>query len=123
MTESRTQPPASSADLIARARAGERRALALVISELERLSAASPELLSSLQPDLWQTRSLVLTGPPGAAPVTRTADGNNVAFAATVAGPMGQMELKFTGTLDGDSISGNVAFGSFGSGTFTGSKA
>ena len=63
------------------------------------------------------------TGAQGAAPVSGTADGNAVAFAATVSGPMGQMELKFKGTLDGDNISGEVAFGAFGSGTFTGSKA
>jgi hypothetical protein len=63
------------------------------------------------------------TGAQGAAPVSGTIDGNNVNFAATVQGPMGQMELKFSGTLDGDSMSGTVAFGAFGSGTFTGTKA
>ncbi len=63
------------------------------------------------------------TGAQGSAPVAGTASGNDVNFAATVAGPMGQMELKFTGTLDGDAISGNVQFGAFGSGTFTGNKA
>ncbi len=63
------------------------------------------------------------TGAQGAAPVSGTIDGNAVNFAATVQGPMGQMELKFSGTLDGDSMSGTVAFGAFGSGTFTGSKA
>ena len=62
-------------------------------------------------------------GPQGAAPVAGTLNGNDAAFAATVAGPMGQMELKFTGTVDGNSTSGNVQFGAFGSGTFTGSKA
>jgi hypothetical protein len=63
------------------------------------------------------------TGAQGAAPVTGTLNGNEAAFAATVAGPMGQLELKFTGTVDGDSISGNVQFGAFGSGTFSGNKA
>jgi hypothetical protein len=62
-------------------------------------------------------------GPQGSAPVTGTLNGNDAAFAATVAGPMGQLELKFTGTVDGDSISGNVQFGAFGSGTFSGNKA
>jgi len=70
-----------------------------------------------------ETISGEFKGDQGAAPVTGTANGNDVAFAATVAGPMGQLELKFTGTLDGDSISGNVQFGAFGSGTFSGSKA
>jgi autotransporter translocation and assembly factor TamB len=63
------------------------------------------------------------TGPQGNAPVTGTADGNNVAFSATIAGPMGQMELKFSGAVDGDTVSGNVQFGAFGSGTFSGAKA
>ncbi len=63
------------------------------------------------------------TGDQGSAPIAGTIDGNAVAFAATIAGPMGQIELKFAGTLDGDSMSGSVQFGAFGSGTFTGSKA
>jgi hypothetical protein len=63
------------------------------------------------------------TGDQGAAPLTGTLDGNAVTFAATVSGPMGQLELKFGGTLDGDAIAGTVQFGAFGSGTFTGSKA
>ena len=62
-------------------------------------------------------------GDAGAAPVTGTLDGDQAAFAATVQGPMGQLELKFSGTVAGDSISGNVQFGAFGSGTFTGEKA
>lgn len=62
-------------------------------------------------------------GDQGAAPIAGTIDGNNVNFAATVPGPMGQLELKFSGTVDGDSISGTVAFGAFGSGPFTGNRA
>jgi hypothetical protein len=62
-------------------------------------------------------------GDAGAAPVTGTIDGDAASFAATVAGPMGQLELKFAGTVAGNSISGTVQFGAFGSGTFTGEKA
>ncbi len=62
------------------------------------------------------------SGAQGTAPVAGTIDGNNVAWKATVNGPMGQMELAFSGALDGDKVAGNVAFGSFGSGTFTGAK-
>jgi hypothetical protein len=62
------------------------------------------------------------SGAQGAAPVSGTIDGNAAKFAATVTTPMGQMELKFDGTVDGDAISGNVAFGAFGSGTFTGAR-
>jgi len=61
-------------------------------------------------------------GEQGAAPVSGTVDGNAVAFAATVPSPMGQMELKFSGTVDGDSMTGTVQFGAFGSGAFTGAK-
>jgi len=63
------------------------------------------------------------TGDQGSAPITGTLDGSAAAFSATLSGPMGQIELKFAGTLDGDSMSGSVQFGAFGSGTFTGSKA
>lgn len=66
MTVPPTTPYASPADLVARARAGERRALARVISELERLSKAAPELLAAMVPYLGQTRVLGITGPPGA---------------------------------------------------------
>ena len=67
-----TPPPLSlsPADLVARARAGERRALARVISELERLSKAAPELLAAMAPYLGQTRVIGITGPPGAAKST-----------------------------------------------------
>lgn len=60
---SRDDAPAA---LVARMRAGERRALARVISELEQLSSAAPELLSAMQPYLGQTRVIGITGPPGA---------------------------------------------------------
>ncbi len=63
------------------------------------------------------------TGAQGAAPVTGTIDGNAVKFSATVPGPMGQLELTFSGSLDGDAMSGTVQFGAFGSGSFSGKKA
>ncbi len=69
------------------------------------------------------TLSGQFTGAQGAAPLSGTVDGSAVAWKCTVAGPMGQMELSFKGTVDGDAISGEVGFGGFGSGTFTGSKA
>ena len=56
----------SPAALVTRMRAGERRALARVISELEQLSSAAPELLAAMQPYLGQTRVIGITGPPGA---------------------------------------------------------
>lgn len=62
-------------------------------------------------------------GDAGSVPVTGTVSGNSVKWAATVQGPMGQMELKFDGNVDGDALSGTVAFGAFGSGSFTGTRA
>jgi LAO/AO transport system kinase len=54
------------ADLIARMRKGERRAISSVITELERLSAAAPEILQALQPHLGHALVVGFTGPPGA---------------------------------------------------------
>lgn len=52
---------------------GERRALARVISELERLSRAAPELIAAMEPYLGQTRVIGITGPPGAGKSTLVA--------------------------------------------------
>lgn len=54
------------AGTIARMRGGERRAIAQVITELERLSAAAPGLLQALQPHLGHALVIGFTGPPGA---------------------------------------------------------
>ena len=62
-------PPRDGEDaaaLVVRMRAGERRALARAISELERLSSAVPELLAAMEPHLGQVRVIGITGPPGA---------------------------------------------------------
>ncbi|CAN1721109.1 putative GTPase PH0274 [Hyphomicrobium sp. 1Nfss2.1] len=59
-----TEPQAAA--LIARMRAGERRATALVITELERLSPAAPLLLRAMQPHLGHALVVGFTGPPGA---------------------------------------------------------
>jgi LAO/AO transport system kinase len=53
-------------DLVARMRSGERRAVASVITELERLSSAAPALLKALQPYLGRALVVGFTGPPGA---------------------------------------------------------
>jgi LAO/AO transport system kinase len=52
--------------LVERMRGGERRAIASVITELERLSAAAPALLKALQPYLGHALVVGFTGPPGA---------------------------------------------------------
>lgn len=52
-----------------------------------------------------------------------TVDGNSISFKTSFTGAMGPMELTFTGTVDGDNISGTVQFGAFGSGTWKGTRA
>jgi LAO/AO transport system kinase len=52
--------------VIERMRSGERRAIASVITELERLSAAAPAVLKALQPHLGHSLVIGFTGPPGA---------------------------------------------------------
>jgi len=54
------------ARLVARMRAGERRAIAAVITELERMSAVAPRLLQAMQAYLGHALVIGFTGPPGA---------------------------------------------------------
>jgi hypothetical protein len=64
------------------------------------------------------------TGQQGSSEISEgTIDGDAVTWQVTIDAPMGQMVLSFSGSLDGDSISGDVQFGSFGSGTFAGKRA
>jgi hypothetical protein len=49
-------------------------------------------------------------------------DGNNVTWSAKITSPM-PMTLDFTGTVDGDKLSGSVKAGSFGSFPFTGNRS
>ena len=89
------------------------------------LTMQSPMGAREVKMSLIQTGGALsgeFSGAQGTAPVSGTIEGNAVAFKATVNGPMGQMELAYTGEVDGDKVSGNVAFGSFGSGTFAGAK-
>ncbi len=53
-------------DLVARVRAGERRAIASAVTELERMSRFAPDLLKALQPHLGHGLVVGFTGPPGA---------------------------------------------------------
>lgn len=58
----------------------------------------------------------------GDSDVTGTLDGDAIAFKGTISGQMGQMELTFSGKLDGDEMSGDVQFGSFGSGSWSATR-
>lgn len=67
MTTSVDASPASQAIAIATGvRAGERRAVARAITELEQLSGLARPLLAALEPDLGGALVVGLTGPPGA---------------------------------------------------------
>ena len=61
-----TQDLADLTALIARMRAGERRATSRAVTELERLSAVAPRLLEAMQPHLGHALVVGFTGPPGA---------------------------------------------------------
>jgi LAO/AO transport system kinase len=53
-------------DIVRRLRARERRAVARVMTELERLSSRAPLLLRAMQPHLGRALVVGFTGPPGA---------------------------------------------------------
>ncbi|HWF63352.1 MAG TPA: hypothetical protein VN685_01935 [Rhizomicrobium sp.] len=63
------------------------------------------------------------TAMAGTQPVTNgKIDGNNLSWSASITSPM-PMTLEFTGTLDGDKLSGSVKAGAFGSFPFSGGRA
>jgi hypothetical protein len=49
-------------------------------------------------------------------------DGNSLAWSAKITNPM-PLTLDFTGTVDGDKLSGSVKAGAFGSFPFTGNRS
>jgi hypothetical protein len=49
-------------------------------------------------------------------------DGNAVSWKSSITKPM-PMTLAFTGTVDGDTLSGSVKLGMFGTQTFSGTRA
>jgi hypothetical protein len=60
------------------------------------------------------------SGPQGSQEFAGTVDGDAFAWKNEVSGPMGALELSWAGKLEGDAISGEVQFGSFGNGEFKG---
>jgi hypothetical protein len=59
----------------------------------------------------------------GEAPVTGTVKGNSITLTYKVSAQGQDLDVVYTGTLDGDKITdGKVKLGSFGDGTFTGKK-
>ena len=58
-----------------------------------------------------------------AAPITDgTVNGNAVAWKASITRPM-PLTLEFSGTVDGDKMSGEVKLGMFGASSFSGTRA
>jgi hypothetical protein len=51
-----------------------------------------------------------------------TVDGDAVAWATEVSGPMGRMKLEYNGKVAGNEISGTVKLGNFGNAPFKGTK-
>ena len=59
----------------------------------------------------------------GEAPLKGTVKGDEIKFSATIS-PQGQdLQIDYTGTVDGDTMKGKVKFGDLGEGNFTGKKA
>ena len=62
-------------------------------------------------------------GALGTSPVTGTIKGSAFQFAFSVTTSSGrQLDVKYDGTLSGDTMSGNVSMAPLGTGTFTGVK-
>ena len=51
-----------------------------------------------------------------------TVDGNDLNWSIQIQQPM-PMKLEFSASIDGDSISGTIKFGAFGSGSISGTRA
>ena len=64
-----------------------------------------------------------LEGPQGPLPVEGKLEGANLTFVGRVDTPNGTIEITFTGKVTGDKMSGEVNFGSFGSGGWTATRA
>jgi hypothetical protein len=58
----------------------------------------------------------------GEAPLTGTVKGNAISFSFKVSAQGIEGVVTYTGTVDGDSMKGNVTLGDVGEGTFTGKR-
>ena len=58
----------------------------------------------------------------GTAPVTGSLDGDAVTLSIEVSAQGQDMTVDYVGTVDGDTMTGKVLFGSFGEGTFEGTR-
>jgi D-glucosaminate-6-phosphate ammonia-lyase len=63
-----------------------------------------------------------MVSPRGEVPITGTIKGNAVAFGINVNVQGQDLQIDYSGTVTGDTMSGTVVFGSFGDGKWTGKK-
>jgi hypothetical protein len=61
-------------------------------------------------------------GQLGNAPVTGTMKGDALEISFTASGMMGAITVTYSGTVNGDDVSGKVKLGDLGEGTFTGKR-
>jgi D-glucosaminate-6-phosphate ammonia-lyase len=69
-----------------------------------------------------QTLGGKMVSPRGETPLTGTISGDTVKFGINVNVQGQQLQIDYTGTVTGDTMSGTVVFGSFGDGKWTGKK-
>jgi hypothetical protein len=58
----------------------------------------------------------------GDVPVSGTLKGKAIAFGYKMSMQGNEMDIQYTGTVEGDAMSGTVSFGAMGEGKFTGKK-
>lgn len=63
-----------------------------------------------------------MVSPRGETPLTGTVDGDTVKWGINVNVQGQNLQIDYTGTVTGDTMSGTVVFGSFGDGKWTGKK-
>ena len=73
--------------------------------------------------DSGGTLSGTVSSEQGDAELSGTLVDDAVQLKAKLTGPMGEIELDFSGTLKGDEISGSVKLGQFGEGSWTATRA
>jgi len=62
------------------------------------------------------------TGRFGESPITGTFKDGAIDFAFEASGPMGSAQVTYSGTVEGDTMSGNMQMGAMAGGAFTGKK-
>lgn len=75
--------------------------------------------------ELWQEGSTLrgtYLGRFGEAPVEGTVTGDVIDFSARVTGPMGTIDLRYTGRVSGDNMSGAMRLGKRDGGRFSGQR-